>query len=72
MSRIISEGLVTGLIGDGWRWRAEIRDAQRTSHDPRGLAGARPSIYFFSLTVERDDLRDTISDTSQCAVSANH
>jgi len=28
--------------------------------------------YFFSLTAEWDDLRDAISDTSQCAVSANH
>jgi hypothetical protein len=63
VSRIICEGLVTGLIGGRLAVDAELRDAQRMSHDPRGSQELAPP-YFFSLRVEWDDLRDTISDTS--------
>ena len=62
--------MVTGLIGGWLAAEAELRDAQRTSHDPQGSQELAPP-YFFSPTAERDDLRDTISDTSQCAVSTN-
>jgi hypothetical protein len=56
------------MVGCGVR---SSRNAQRTFHDPQGSRELAPP-YFFSLRTERDDLRDTISDTSQRAVSTNH
>jgi hypothetical protein len=56
------------MVGGGGR---SFRDAQRTSHDPKGSQEFGPP-YFFSLTAERDDLKDPISETSQYAVSTNH